>query len=284
MTTAPKKHRSRKPAPVRKANDLLRAFGSPLTAEIFDGRLRVEDRMGEIMIDEVPAFSDAAFVERLSETIIGTLHAPDRASCDTAPVIRSLAVAFEQSPVMPDAAVPALTHSRQIALVTAVASTEERLAREMHGDPSAYFTPDVNARSIFAHFGYFKKEIGDLYVLAVDQTTENFARYLTAKAADTPTPAQLRRYVADKTLVATYGRNELLNESARRRVSDIVSLRKVLVAVAQLHSKATREFMGRIESGAVDLESLPRAAVEAAFAEMKPILIERVSQFAIGAQ
>lgn len=282
MSAPAKKPRSRKPAPIRKANELLRAFGSPLTAEIFDGRLKAEDLMGEVMIDEVPAFGDAAFVERLGEIILGTLHAPDRAACDPAPVIRALAAAFDQAPVMPDLPVQPLTHARQIALVASIVNAEERLARELLGDPSSYFTVDVNARSVFAHFGHYRKEIGDLHVLQVDQTTENFARYLAAKKADTPSPAQLRRYVADKTLVATYERNELISEAARRRVADVVSLRRVLVAVAQLHSKAAREFIGLIESGSVDLESLPRQAVEAAFAEMKPILIDRVSQFAIG--
>jgi hypothetical protein len=263
----------------------LRAFGVPVLVDLVGDVLRVEDAVsGTVYIEEAPAFGNESFVQRLHETLINSVHPVDRSTADPTPVIKVLASVFGQQVAQPDAMVPALTHSRQVAMVAAMAGAEERLARDLIADPSGYFTADVNPRSIAQHFSHYRKDIGPLQVLLLDQHVENFSRYLTAKKADTPSPAQLRRYIADKTLTATYERHELINETARRRVADLMALRSVLSAVAQMHGKATREFRELLNSGEVSLEDLPRQAVERAFDQMKPLLVDRVTSFSIGAQ
>jgi hypothetical protein len=51
-----------------------------------------------------------------------------------------------------------------------------------------------------------------------------------------------------------------------------------------MHGKATREFRELLNSGEVSLEDLPRQAVERAFDQMKPLLVDRVTSFSIGAR
>lgn len=164
----------------------------------------------------------------------------------------------------------------------AIEQSELRALENFRQLPGAYFVDtEVLVRSIAKHWSNFMKQpdIVFSHPQQLDQAFHQFMIYLESKkpynqidTKDMQVP--VKYYVADKLLEIAFKGGWLTSEKVKRDVNAVLVIRDIFSKQIQLNYKMSKFFLEKLQSGDVDLATLPERSVREAFSEAGDILID----------